>query len=174
MEHRLLVGAKSRPASRNPRKAFVRSDRAIWDKVHDGFPGVGDVDVGTLVDEMDGWVDGSPLEGRAAMAALCEPRLLRDAQVVARTLAMLDRLTASVRDAADGSASDLRILRQALGYGWSAAIAADSSIGLPAFERWLAESNPDIRWIVRDNLTKTRLIKLAPEWVERARAQAGR
>lgn len=134
----------------------------------------GDVDVDGLVEEMDGWVDGSPLEGRAAMAALCEPRLLNDRRTVARTLAILDRLTVSVRDAPDGSAADVRVLRQALGYGWSVAMAADISVGLPAFERWLSESDPDIRWIVRDNLTKARLIRLAPEWVERARARVAR
>jgi hypothetical protein len=131
----------------------------------------GDVDVDGLVDEMDRWVDGSHLEGRAAMAALCEPRLLRDPRIVAGTLAILDRLTASVRDAADGRAGDVRVLRQALGYGWSVAMAADISIGLTAFEPWLSERNPDVRWIVRDNLTKARLAKLAPEWVERARDQ---
>jgi hypothetical protein len=134
----------------------------------------GDVDVGSLVDEMEGWAGGSPLERRAVMAALCEPRLLGDRATVARTLAILDRLTASVRDAAKGAAGDVRVLRQALGYGWSVAIAADVTIGLPAFEPWLLDPNPDVRWIVRDNLTKARLTRVAPDWVERARAQVAR
>ena len=57
------------------------------------------------------------------MAALCEPRLLRERTTVSATLAILDRLTASVRDAGAGRADDLRILRQALGYGWSVVVA---------------------------------------------------
>jgi len=128
----------------------------------------GDADTAALVDEMDAWAAGTPLEGRAAMAALCEPRLLRDRRTVARTLAILDRLTAAVQDAPDGRAADVRVLRQALGYGWSVAIAADVGIGLPALEPWLFDPSPDVRWIVRQNLGKARLVKVAPDWVKRA------
>jgi hypothetical protein len=130
----------------------------------------GDVDPDALVDEMERWASGSALEGRAAMAALCEPRLLRDPRTIATTLAILDRLTASVRDAADRRDADVRVLRQALGYGWSVAVAADITLGLPALEPWLAEPNGDVRWILRENLTKARLARAAPGWVERARA----
>ena len=130
----------------------------------------GDVDPHALVDEMERWASGSPLEGRAAMAALCEPRLLRDPRTIVRTLAILGRLTATVRDAADGRADNVRVLRQALGYGWSVAVAADISVGLPALERWIPDPNPDVRWIVRQNLAKARLARAAPGWVERARA----
>jgi len=130
----------------------------------------GDVDADALIDEMEHWAGGPPLEGRAAMAALCEPRLLRDRRTIARTLAILDRLTTSVRDAVNGRADGVRVLRQALGYGWSVAAAADIAIGLPALDRWLTDSNVDVRWIVRQNLTKARLARVAPDWVARARA----
>jgi hypothetical protein len=123
---------------------------------------------------MERWSEGSPLEGRAAMAALCEPRLLHGQRAVARTLAILDRLTRSVGDAADATAADVRVLRQALGYGWSVAIAADVTLGLPAFEPWIADPDPDVRWIVRENLAKARLARAAPEWVVQARARTGR
>jgi hypothetical protein len=130
----------------------------------------GDVDPGALADEMEDWAGGSPLEGRAAMAALCEPRLLRDPRTIAQTVAILDLLTTSVRNAVDGRPDDVRVLRQALAYGWSVAAAADITIGLPALERWLTDSNVDVRWIVRQNLAKARLARAAPDWVERARA----
>jgi len=133
----------------------------------------GDADPAALAAEMEEWAAGSPLEGRAAMAALCEPRLLRERPAVSATLGILDRLTASVRDAADGRAADMRVLRQALGYGWSVAVAADVTLGLPVFERWLADPNPEVRWIVRENLAKARLGRVAPAWVERARAAVG-
>ena len=38
---------------------------------------VGDADFAALHEEMERWAAGSPLERRAAVAALCEPRLLR-------------------------------------------------------------------------------------------------
>ena len=129
----------------------------------------GDVDRQALLDELPAWASASPFEGRAAMAALCEPRLLGDRRMVAGTLAILDRLTASVRDSADGRADDVRVLRQALGYGWSVAIAADIELGLPAFERWLLDPNADVRWIVRQNLGKARLARAAPAWLVTAR-----
>jgi hypothetical protein len=122
----------------------------------------GDVDLAGLVAEMETWAGGSPLEGRAAMAALCEPRLLRASATVARVIAILDRLTASVRNTADSRAEDVRVLRQALGYGWSVAVAADPATGLPAFERWLGAANADVQWIVRQNLGKSRLARLRP------------
>jgi hypothetical protein len=130
----------------------------------------GDADTPALVAEMERWADGSPLEGRAAMAALCEPRLLGDRSTVERTLAILDRLTLAVREAADPRVVDIRVLRQALGYGWSVAVAADPEVGIPALDRWLTDRDPDVRWIVRQNLAKARLSKAAPEWIERARA----
>lgn len=133
----------------------------------------GDREPEALVDEMEGWAAGSPFEGRAAMAALCEPRLLRDWPMITRTLVILDRLTTSVRDAVDPKATDVRVLRQALGYGWSVAMAADMEVGRPALERWLTDPNPDVRWIVRQNLGKARLEKLAPDWVEAARQRIG-
>jgi hypothetical protein len=135
----------------------------------------GDVDVDGLAEEMGRWAGGSPLEGRAAMAALCEPRLLGEPRTVAATLAILDRLTRAVRDATSPAAPEVRVLRQALGYGWSVAIAADVALGLPVFEAWLAELGADVRWIVRENLAKARLTRVAPDWVERVRAtEAGR
>jgi hypothetical protein len=104
------------------------------------------------------------------MAALCEPRLLTDRGIVARVLAVLDRLTETVHGSPDPRATDVRILRQALGYGWSVAIAADPGIGVPAFERWLSDPHRDVRWIVTTNLRKARLTKIDPVWVARAQA----
>jgi hypothetical protein len=128
-----------------------------------GLQAWGDVDIAALLDEMERWATGSPLMGRAAMAALCEPRLLRAPWVVARTLAILARLTATVRDAPDRRAPGVRVLRQALGYGWSVAVAADPALGLPAFTSLADDPDPDVRWIVKTNLGKARLAKLISE-----------
>ena len=152
-----------RRASNDPRWR-VREAVAI------GLQHWGDAEVIGLLDEMERWAAGSPLEGRAAMAALCEPRLLASPAVVARVLTVLDRLTVAVRSAPDTRAQDVRVLRQALGYGWSVAIAADPELGVLAFERWLADPDPDTRWIVSQNLRKARLRKVAPDFVVRALA----
>ena len=57
---------------------------------------LGDHDMGALLREMDSWSRGSPLEQRAAAAAVCKPRLLREAKYARRVLRILDRITLSV------------------------------------------------------------------------------
>jgi hypothetical protein len=57
-------------------------------------------------------------------------------------------------------ANATRTLRQALGYAWSVVIAALPVEGLSALRRLQDSSDPDIRWIVRENLKKARLRRL--------------
>ena len=168
-----LVAAGDRSLLPSLRRASNDPRWRVREAVAMALQAWGDADPTALVAEMEGWAGGSPLEGRAAMAALCEPRLLHDREVVAATLAILDRLTATVREASRDDADQVRVLRQALGYGWSVAAAADVAIGLPALERWLSDANVDVRWIIRQNLAKARLARAAPAWVERARSAIG-
>ncbi len=119
------------------------------------------------------WAGGSALEQRAAMAAVCEPRLLRDPSAALGALQILDRATRSLMARSDRRDPDLRVLRQALGYGWSVAVAALPAEGWPRFEAWCAVDDPDIRWIVAENLRKNRLVKLDPARVDRLRRGLG-
>lgn len=144
------------------RRAAADPRWRVREAVAIGLQTWGDADIAALLDEMEGWATGSPLVGRAAMAALCEPRFLRQTWAVARTLAVLARLTDTVRAAADKRAPDVRVLRQALGYGWSVAVAADPAAGLPAFAALEGDPDPDVGWIVRTNLGKARLARLMP------------
>ncbi len=61
-------------------------------------------------------------------------------------------------------------MRQGLAYGWSVAVAANPAAGKPLFERWLASTNHDVRWIMRQNLAKYRLIRIDPGWVTAGQA----
>jgi hypothetical protein len=101
-------------------------------------------------------MDDNPLVLRAAAAAICEPRLLKDPDTAALALDICRRATdallaAGVRD---------RVLRQALGYCWSVAIVGAPDAGLAAFRELEANADPDAQWIVRENRTKSRLKKL--------------
>jgi hypothetical protein len=49
---------------------------------------LGDADMAGLLEAMEAWATDTPLVQRAAAAALCEPRLLRDPAHAARVLAM--------------------------------------------------------------------------------------
>jgi hypothetical protein len=118
----------------------------------------GVTDMPALLAAMRTWaVDPERLVQRAAVAALCEPPLLRDGPTVVAVLSVLDTITGSVPGATDRRSDPFRVLRQALGYGWSVAIASAPVPGWAAFDRWLASGDPDIRWIVRQNQGKRRM-----------------
>ncbi|TFB84187.1 hypothetical protein E3O44_16910 [Cryobacterium algoricola] len=124
---------------------------------------VGDADPALMLALVTEWsADPSPLVRRAAIAGICEPRLLKSPQACAAALAACLNCTEWIAALpADGRRDPgVRTLRQALGYCWSVAIAADPGPGLAAFERMRAVADPDIRWIVRTNLTKARLRRL--------------
>lgn len=127
----------------------------------------GDADLPGLLGVMQDWASGSLLERRAVAAALCEPRLLMDAQVAGQVLDILDGITLSVLAETDRKGADLRTLRQALGYCWSVAICASPEKGKALFEKWAASTDPHIGWVVRENLKKKRLTKLDEDWVTR-------
>lgn len=104
-----------------------------------------------------------PSVQRAVLAGVCEPRLLRSPDAAARAIAACERSTDLLReqDPATRRHPDWRTLRQALGYCWSVAVAADPAAGLPAFARLAgATGDPDVAWIVRTNSGKRRLATL--------------
>jgi hypothetical protein len=118
---------------------------------------------------MERWSGGTALERRAAVATLCEPRLLREPARAASVLALLARVTDGLPELGDRRADDFRTLRKTLGYGWSVAVVALPDVGKPMFERLLGTADPDVRWIARENLGKKRLERMDREWVERLR-----
>lgn len=108
------------------------------------------------------WADDpDPLVQRAAAAAVCEPRLLRTAEAAALAVEVCRRCTAGLLrvPALERRDRDVRTLRQALGYCWSVAVAADPDPGLLAF-RALDATDPDVAWILAQNLRKKRLARL--------------
>ena len=132
---------------------------------------LGDQDMDALLKAMEDWSKGNLLEQRAAAAALCEPRLLHDPKQVRRVLKILGRITTSINQVRDRKSEGFQALRKGLGYCWSVAIAAAPAEGQRALEKWFTTDDRDIRWIVRENLKKTRLQRMDAAWVKSARAR---
>jgi len=126
----------------------------------------GDAEPFALLAEMRRWAGGSWLEQRAAVAALCEPRLLRTPASARETLAILDDITAHLAAAEERRDPGFISLRKALAYGWSVAAGALLGPGKLYLERWSASPDPDVRWLLRENLKKNRLLRRDPAWVE--------
>jgi hypothetical protein len=119
------------------------------------------------------WLTGAdPLVIRAAAAAVAEPPLLHDAQRGADALAIQEGAVVwLLRAPAEARRAEaVRTLRQALGYTVSVAVAAAPEAGFALLERLAAAPDPDIQWIVRENLKKARLGR----WPDRVATVAAR
>lgn len=126
---------------------------------------VGDADLPRLLDLVARWAtDPAPLVQRAAVAGICEPRLLTEAPAAARALAVCASGTDSLagRPLDQRTDAGVRALRQTLGYGWSVAVAADPAAGLSRFLELRTSDDRDVQWIVRENGRKARLAHLLP------------
>ena len=167
------VTALGRLAARGDHKQFGRLRRYASDprwRVREGvaiaLQYVGDAGMQPLLKEMRAWSTGNWYEKRAVAAALAEPRLLKAPKVVDEVLHIFDRITTEMESAKDRTSESFKVLRQSMGYCWSVAVAALPKEGKPFMEKWLRNSNPDVRWIMKENLKKNRLLKMDPNWVK--------
>ncbi|GAB2882724.1 HEAT repeat domain-containing protein [Nocardioides pacificus] len=124
---------------------------------------LGDDDLPRLIEVVLAWADDpDPLVQRAAATGICEPRLLDTAQAAAAAVEVCRRITCSLAERPELTRRehDVRTLRKALGFCWSVAVAADPAPGLEAFAQLEEDDDPDVTWIVRENLRKKRLLRL--------------
>lgn len=109
--------------------------------------------------------NGNGYEKRSVVAGLCEPKLLKDKAIAVQVINLLDEITATL--AHDKKLTDEEdSLRKALGYGWSVAIVYAPAEGKKVFEKLLQKNGRHIKWIMKENLKKNRLIKTDSEWVK--------
>jgi hypothetical protein len=123
-----------------------------------------------LLDNLENWLAGNDLEKRAVVAALCEPKLLKEKAVDLRILNILVKLTLEFAKI-DGKLSDRQnTLRKTLGYGWSVLMVAIPDEGKAAFEAIAGNNHQHIHWIVKENLKKHRLQEMDKKWLEKMSA----
>ncbi|MDR3577752.1 MAG: hypothetical protein P4L50_28120 [Anaerolineaceae bacterium] len=125
---------------------------------------LGKVNMPVLLQEMALWSRGNMLEQRAAAAALCEPVLLKKPSEIEQVLKILDDITALLQEQEDRKSDEFQALRKGLAYCWSVAVAALPDKGKPMLEKWLVSADRDIRWIMKENLKKNRLVRIDPKW----------
>jgi len=127
----------------------------------------GDWDMDGLLKEMEIWSRGNLLERRAVIASLCEPRLLTKPEYSKIVLDILDKITNDILLEDKRKTDEFTVLRKALGYCWSVATVASPEVGKKLMGKWFANKDKDIRWIMKENLKKNRLLKMDMEWTER-------
>ena len=159
--------AANEPKLFNQLREYASDPRwRIREAVATGLQLVGDQDMDLLLKEMQKWSNGNWYEKRAAAAALAEPRLLKQPKYAKKVLQVLNEITDSMEKADAPRDEAFKILRQGMGYCWSVAVAALPDAGKPMMEKWLDSQNKDIRWMMKENLKKNRLIKIDADWVK--------
>jgi hypothetical protein len=126
---------------------------------------IGDADINLLLQEMKEWIKGNPFEKRAAIAGLCEPRLLKSVNVSSSVLDILDKITSSIVDSEGNKSEPFVVLKKGLAYCWSVAVAANPEKGMQLMEKWMRSKDKNVIWIIKENLKKNRLLKMNKEWV---------
>jgi hypothetical protein len=139
----------------------------IRESVAIGIQEIAADNMGEIIDNLKIWMDGNDLEKRAVVAALCEPKLLKEKSEIIEILEMLVKITQKFEKLKGRLSDDEDSLRKTLGYGWSVAIAALPEEGKVFFEKIAKNENKHVRWIVKENLKKKRLSAMDTKWVEK-------
>jgi hypothetical protein len=105
--------------------------------------------------------EGDCLQQRACVAAVAEPILLQSPEMKETALAIQGIVVRRFRDIppSERKREDVRILRQGLSYTLSVAAAALPEPGFALLRECASWGDPDIAWIIRENLKKKRLSK---------------
>lgn len=105
--------------------------------------------------------EGNYFQQRASVAAVAEPPLLHSPEIINAALSIqrivLERVPSV--PASERRREDFRALRQALGYTLSVVTAATPEKGFALMCHCASWGDPDINWVLRENLKKKRLAK---------------
>ncbi len=121
---------------------------------------IGEGDPAALRDIVADWLpNASPLEMRAVAAGLAHPPLLGDEEFCAYCLETSRTILNAVSRAEPRTRKDdkFRVLRQGMGYALSVFVEKSPGPGFVLMRKFAAIRDPDIAWIIRENLKKKRL-----------------
>jgi hypothetical protein len=115
---------------------------------------------------LESWIENSEwLVMRAVAAGVAEPALLKDEQIARSALELHKGIFAQILATRDRKSSEFRTLRQALGYSLSVVICAIPKEGFEYMKQIIDSQDPDVLWVIKENLKKSRLIKNFPNEV---------
>lgn len=119
------------------------------------------------LEELERWVAGrSLLEMRAAAAAVASPVDLKQETMALSALQLHRTIMDQVLRTKERKSEAFRILRKALGYTLSVVVAAVPEDGFEYLCHLIDTQDPEVLWIVKQNLKKNRLLKNYPKAVE--------
>jgi len=109
--------------------------------------------------------DGDYLQQRACVAAVAEPKLLYSQQMKEAAVEIQAVIMRRFHDIPlpERKSEDVRTLRKGLGYTLSVATDALPEAGFALLRECASWADPDITWIIRENLKKKRLLKFTEQ-----------
>jgi hypothetical protein len=131
--------------------------------VAQGLQLIGERDLPALREIVTDWLpESSLLEKRAIAAALAHPPILKDPELALFSLEVSRTILASVTrlDAKSRKDEAFKILRQGLGYSLSVFVQHCPAEGFALMRKSAAVQDPDMAWIIRENLKKKRLSEM--------------
>ncbi len=102
---------------------------------------------------------------RAVAAGVAEPTLLKSPQIVKASFDLHRKVLSAILAHEERRTEAFRILRKALGYTLSVIIEGDPVHGFSYLRKLARSRDGDLRWIVNENLKKSRLVKNFPDEV---------
>jgi hypothetical protein len=115
---------------------------------------------------LEEWASGgSLLEMRAAAAGVAEPSILENREFAVASLHIHHAVFERVLGVEDRKDESFTVLRKALGYTLSVVVHAIPEEGFGFMEQLIASNDPDVVWIVKQNVKKKRLVGKYPHQV---------
>ena len=109
------------------------------------------------------WINSEDLlKLRAIVAGVAEPAILKNKEVAREAFQLNQKVVQKLKEIKDRKTESFRVLRKALAYTLSVVIVSLPKEGFEFLNRLVKIDDPDIKWIIRENLKKNRLIKNFP------------
>jgi hypothetical protein len=117
--------------------------------------------------ELSMWIAKNDwLAMRAVAAGVAEPALLRDKQNAGYALELHKMIFTRIFASGDRKTVEFKTLRKTLGYSLSVVTNAAPKEGFGYIRRIINTDDADVQWVIKENLTKNRLVKNFPKDVD--------
>ncbi|MDZ7660132.1 hypothetical protein [Fodinibius sp.] len=97
---------------------------------------------------MDEWKNGTPLEQRACLAAVCSSGIMKDQEAMLEALELLEWVTATFIEDINWD-QNYKLLQDEVARCWSVLVAENPTKGKQRMERWMKERHPLVSSIMK-------------------------
>ncbi|MFW9827496.1 MAG: hypothetical protein ACFFEY_07895 [Candidatus Thorarchaeota archaeon] len=125
-------------------------------------------DPNNILEQFNSWLESKNwFEMRALAAGLAEPKILKDKIFAKKVLLFYKEILNIISEAKheERKSESFKIMRKGLGYCLSVVVKEIPETGFSFMEELASMDNIDIKWILKENLKKNRLIKNFPQKV---------